>query len=60
MLVDLVYDGQTVTWGTQTFKAASGLPGYQQPANQCQKDSGPIPEGLGQLGAKSRAATAGR
>jgi hypothetical protein len=43
----MIYDGQTVNWsGIGTFKATSGLPGFQTPKNSCLPDSGPIPEGL--------------
>src|SRR5256885_13202364 len=41
------FDGQKLTWnGSGSFKATTGLPGFQMPENQCIKDSGPIPEGV--------------
>lgn len=47
MDADLIYNGQTLTWkGRGTFKASSGLPGYQEADKSCIPDSGPIPEGL--------------
>lgn len=47
MVVDMVYNGQKITWpGMGTFKATSGLIGYQDPEYYCVPDSGPIPEGL--------------
>jgi len=47
MNVDMRYDGQKVTWNRQgTFKATSGLPGYQVRQQQCLPEHGPIPEGV--------------
>ena len=44
---DLLYIGQSVIWvGKHTYPATSGLPGYQNAANQGIVDHGPIPEGL--------------
>lgn len=46
MIHELIYDGKQLTWyGQGTFKASSGLPGYQVPKNQCLPDKGPVPEG---------------
>ncbi|SAK54702.1 hypothetical protein AWB76_02048 [Caballeronia temeraria] len=42
---DMVYDGQVLEWNKTRYKATSGLPGHQLPANQREPDSGPIPEG---------------
>lgn len=47
MIFDMTYDGQTIAWpGKGTFKATSGLPGFQAPKNTCVPDSGPVPEGF--------------
>ena len=47
MLVDMQYDGQQLDWkGIGVFKATSGLPGLQNPSDQCKPDEGPLPEGL--------------
>lgn len=47
MIPDMEFDGQKLTWnGSGSFKATTGLPGFQMPENQCIKDSGPIPEGM--------------
>lgn len=47
MIVDMVYDGQKIAWsGKGTFKATSGLVGFQDPEYYCVPDSGPIPEGF--------------
>lgn len=44
---DLYFDGQQVVWnGKGAFKATSGLPGFQTPADQCKPEKGPVPEGL--------------
>ena len=41
---DLVYDGTKLTWdGIGAWNATSGLPGYQEPKYQNQRDKGPIP-----------------
>jgi hypothetical protein len=46
MASDLLYNGKTVTWkGKGTFKATSGLPGFQNTSNLCLKNKGPVPEG---------------
>lgn len=46
MNVDMVYDGQRLTWtGHGVFNASSGLTGFQKPREQCLPDKGPIPEG---------------
>lgn len=46
MNYEMIYDGQIITWpGRGTFKATSGMPGYQLPTNSCVRDNGPIPEG---------------
>ncbi len=43
---DLYYNGQTLQWkNIGSFKATSGMPGYQHPSNHCMKDRGPVPEG---------------
>ena len=42
----LHYDGTTLTWNTKgSYKATSGMNGYQKPEFQCVKDRGPVPEG---------------
>jgi hypothetical protein len=42
----LLYNGTTLLWhGYGIYKASSGTPGHQTPADQCLKDLGPIPEG---------------
>lgn len=47
MIFDMIYDGQKITWtGKGTFKATSGLAGFQDPEYYCVPDSGPIPEGF--------------
>ena len=47
MIVDMTYNGQSVNWpGKGTFKATSGMPGFQRPASACVPDGGPVPEGL--------------
>lgn len=47
MISDMEYDGQVLEWkGYGKFKATSGLPGAQQPSEQCKPDSGPVPEGM--------------
>lgn len=47
MLFDMEYDGQTLFWsGMGSFRATSGLPGFQEPKYQCAADSGPLPEGF--------------
>lgn len=47
MVRDMVYDGQKLQWwGHGVFKASSGLNGYQMPTEECNKGSGPIPEGV--------------
>ena len=46
MLYDTQYDGRILKWiGKGTFKATSGMPGYQEPTFQCDKEKGPVPEG---------------
>jgi hypothetical protein len=46
MALDMLYNGQQIDWfGHGTFKATSGMPGYQQPSFQCEKERGPVPEG---------------
>jgi hypothetical protein len=46
MKVDMLYDGQKVTWQRNgVFRATSGFPGYQARHFQCFTDKGPIPEG---------------
>ena len=43
----LLYDGQTIRWNAQVFRATSGMPGFQSIAEQCnQRDAGPIPSGF--------------
>lgn len=47
MIADMIYDGQKIVWsGNGTFKATSGLTGFQDPEYYCVPDSGPIPEGI--------------
>jgi hypothetical protein len=47
MLADMEFDGQVLSWkGSGTFKATTGLPGYQVPAEQCTKNKGPTPEAM--------------
>lgn len=47
----LLYDGQRLFWfpvgvgPPMSYRATSGLPGFQTPANQCIQDAGPVPEG---------------
>ncbi|HCG8477108.1 TPA: DUF2778 domain-containing protein [Vibrio parahaemolyticus] len=42
----LVYTGTELKWhGRGTFKATSGMAGYQYPEDQCVPDKGPVPEG---------------
>lgn len=42
----LAYTGTELKWhGRGTFKAASGMKGYQYPEDQCVPDKGPVPEG---------------
>jgi hypothetical protein len=44
---DMTYDGTLLEWtGKGKFKATSGMPGYQVPANQCLPEAGPVPEGV--------------
>lgn len=44
---DILYDGQRLHWnGHGTFKATSGMPGHQKPRAQCDRDRGPVPEGM--------------
>jgi hypothetical protein len=44
---DLLYDGQLLTWtGHGTYRASSGMPGFQMPREQCVANKGPIPSGL--------------
>jgi hypothetical protein len=46
MKIDMIYNGQSLAWtGYGSFKATSGLPGYQTPLLSCLKDAGPIPPG---------------
>ena len=46
-MTDLYYDEQTLRWpGYGDFKATSGLVGWQNPSEECEKDRGPVPEGL--------------
>lgn len=46
MLIDMHFDGQTLTWNSLKFKATTGMNKYQHPSYQCLKDSGPVPEGI--------------
>lgn len=44
---DMFYDGQALHWpGHGTFRATSGMPGHQKPAESCTRDAGPVPPGL--------------
>lgn len=45
LIADLTFDGQVLKHGAKTFRATSGLPGYQHPDHKCLKDNGPVPEG---------------
>jgi hypothetical protein len=46
MAMDMLFNGQEIHWfGNGIYKATSGMPGYQKPAFQCEKDRGPVPEG---------------
>lgn len=46
MIYELTYDGKKLTWyGRGTFKASSGMLGYQLSKEQCLPDKGPVPEG---------------
>lgn len=43
---DLEYNGYWLIWnGVRTFKASSGMVGFQHSRNQCIPDRGPVPEG---------------
>ncbi len=43
---DLYYDGTKLTWkGQGSFKATSGMAGFQMPKHQCIPERGPVPEG---------------
>ena len=43
---DLIYDGQTLTWnGHGTYRASSGMVGFQLPRQQCVPEKGPVPSG---------------
>ncbi|MCA9012617.1 MAG: DUF2778 domain-containing protein [Planctomycetaceae bacterium] len=45
-MADLVYSGTLLKWDTiGTWKATSGLPGFQNSMHQFKMDKGPIPEG---------------
>ena len=46
MTPSLTYNGPKVLWGKRSYKATSGMQGYQLVSNQCLKDKGPVPEGL--------------
>ena len=47
MIFEMKYDGQTIKWpGRGTFKATSGMPGFQNSRNSCLPDKGPIPKGF--------------
>lgn len=49
---DLDYDGVQLVWktnGNQSYRATSGLPGYQTPQQSCEKNAGPLPEGTYEL-----------
>lgn len=42
----LLFNGVSLLWyGKSTFKASSGMPGYQYPRHQCLVEKGPVPEG---------------
>jgi hypothetical protein len=47
MNIHLDYDGQTLKWSGKglAFKATSGMPSHQVPAEQCMPNAGPVPEG---------------
>lgn len=46
MTHDMIYDGQLLRWpGHGSFRASSGLPGFQRPGQACTPDSGPVPPG---------------
>ncbi|MBO9356839.1 DUF2778 domain-containing protein [Bordetella petrii] len=50
MTHDMIYDGQVLRWtGHGSFRASSGLPGFQAPGESCRAESGPVPPGLYQL-----------
>lgn len=42
----LKYNGKKIIWSQKSYKATSGMKGYQLVSNQCLKDKGPVPEGL--------------
>ncbi|GAA4359497.1 DUF2778 domain-containing protein [Kangiella marina] len=46
MTPSLTYNGTKVLWGKRSYKATSGMQGYQLVSDQCLKDKGPVPEGL--------------
>jgi len=47
---DMIYDGQVLRWtGHGSFRASSGLPGFQAPGESCRADSGPVPPGFYKL-----------
>jgi hypothetical protein len=59
MHVDMEFNGQLLTWsGSGRFKATTGLPGYQTPAEKCTKNKGPTPEGLHKVLVKDQGAAA--
>lgn len=59
MLADMEFDGQVLSWnGSGRFKATTGLPGYQMPAEKCTKNKGPTPEGLYKVLVKDQGAAA--
>jgi len=44
---DMIYNGQSLRWpGHGSFRATSGLPGFQVPSEFCTPESGPVPPGF--------------
>lgn len=57
------FDGQQIMWKARRFRATSGAHLYQLPSYQCDRSSGPLPEGrytvfLNDAGIAKRASTA--
>ena len=43
---DLKFDGKTLTWnGKGSYRAATGMIGFQKPEFQCVRERGSVPEG---------------
>ncbi|WP_227814809.1 hypothetical protein [Nitrogeniibacter aestuarii] len=47
MHADMSFNGQRLEWsGSGTFKATTGMVGFQMPNHQCVPEFGPIPQGV--------------